>query len=124
MPDTRTTGAEEANTYQIALRQLENVARVLNLDDGIHAVLQKPKRELVRLVRNETGGARVDPTGKLDGRGAYLCHDDACWTRAERRKAVERALQVSLDASAWQNLLSSRPPLAVEETDSVATPAT
>ena len=46
MPEIRTTGAEEASAYQNALRQLENVARVLYLDDGIHAVLQKPKREL------------------------------------------------------------------------------
>ena len=37
---------EEMNPYQIALRQLEHVAGLLKLDDGIHAILQKPKREL------------------------------------------------------------------------------
>ena len=37
---------EEMNPYQIALRQLEHVAGILKLDDGIHAILQKPKREL------------------------------------------------------------------------------
>ncbi|MHB8508483.1 MAG: RNase P modulator RnpM [Candidatus Dormibacteria bacterium] len=84
----------------------------------------RPRRELVRLVRGSGGRVEVDLTGKLDGRGAYLCQDEACWTRAERRKALERALQVSLDAAAWQNLLSSRPPLASEVTDSVAAPAT
>ena len=34
------------NPYQIALRQLDHVAGILKLDDGIHAILQKPKREL------------------------------------------------------------------------------
>jgi predicted RNA-binding protein YlxR (DUF448 family) len=70
---------------------------------------ERPKRDLVRLVRVADGEAAVDPTGKLNGRGAYLCQDPACWTQAQRRKAVERALKVSLDEAAWQNLLSSRP---------------
>ena len=70
---------------------------------------ERPKRELVRLVRGLTGDVRVDPTGKLNGRGAYLCQDPACWTQAQRRKAVERSLKVSLDEEAWQNLMASRP---------------
>ncbi|MEA2645425.1 MAG: uncharacterized protein QOE92_508 [Chloroflexota bacterium] len=70
----------------------------------------RPKRELVRLVRTQGGAVEVDAGGKIDGRGAYLCPDPACWTLAERRRAVERALSVSLDADAWQNLVASRPP--------------
>lgn len=71
--------------------------------------IERPKRELVRLVRGADGSARVDPTGKLNGRGAYLCRDAECWTLAERRRALERALEVKLDAAAWQNLIASRP---------------
>jgi len=70
---------------------------------------ERPKRELVRLARDAAGAVVVDPTGKLNGRGAYLCQDPACWTQAQRRKAVERALRVSLDEAAWQNLQTSRP---------------
>ena len=69
----------------------------------------RPKRELIRLVRTPAGAVVVDPTGKLNGRGAYLCPDEACWTQAERRRGLERALTVRLDAAAWQNLLASRP---------------
>ena len=69
----------------------------------------RPKRELIRLVRTAEGGVAVDLTGKMNGRGAYLCPEDPCWTLAERRKAVERALSVSLDAATWQNLSASRP---------------
>jgi predicted RNA-binding protein YlxR (DUF448 family) len=76
---------------------------------------ERPKRELVRLVRDASGGVVADLTGKLNGRGAYLCQDPACWTLAQRRKALERALKVSLDEAAWQNLLTSRPtPAAVD----------
>ena len=75
----------------------------------------RPKRELVRLVRTPEGSVSVDITGKLNGRGAYLCRSDECWTLAERRRALERALSVSLDSAAWQNLVSSRP--ATESAD-------
>ena len=69
---------------------------------------ERPKRELVRLVRSPEGSVSVDETGKLNGRGAYLCQDPECWTLAQRRRALERALKVSLDESAWQNLQISR----------------
>jgi predicted RNA-binding protein YlxR (DUF448 family) len=69
----------------------------------------RPKRELVRLVRQSSGEVVVDPSGKLNGRGAYVCPDEACWTQAERRRGLERALSVRLDSTAWQNLLASRP---------------
>lgn len=38
----------------------------------------------------------VDPTGKLAGRGAYLCADRACWTRALKINALNRALNTTL----------------------------
>ena len=40
------TTTEEMNPYAIALSQLAHVARILDLDDDILAILQKPKREL------------------------------------------------------------------------------
>jgi uncharacterized protein len=69
----------------------------------------RPKRELIRLVRTPGAAVVVDSSGKLNGRGAYLCPDEACWVQAERRRALDRALAVRLDATAWQNLLASRP---------------
>ena len=46
MPETHRPDAGEMNPYQIALQQLDHVAGILKLDDGVHAILQKPKREL------------------------------------------------------------------------------
>jgi predicted RNA-binding protein YlxR (DUF448 family) len=69
----------------------------------------RPKRELIRLVRTPGPSVTVDLSGKLNGRGAYLCPDEACWLQAERRRGLDRALAVKLDAVAWQNLLASRP---------------
>lgn len=53
-----------------------------------------PKRALVRLVRDAEGRVAIDTTGKRAGRGAYLCHDPACWEVALRRRGLERALRL------------------------------
>ena len=54
------------------------------------------KRQLVRLVRTTAGIVKVDPTGKANGRGAYLHDRRACWESALKTRAIERALKVEL----------------------------
>lgn len=61
----------------------------------------RPKRELVRIVRtsevNGCGNAvMVDDTGKLNGRGAYLCPRRDCWETALAKRQLERALKTTL----------------------------
>ncbi|MFL5755778.1 MAG: RNase P modulator RnpM [Chloroflexota bacterium] len=64
----------------------------------------RAKRELVRIVRTPGGEIRLDPTGKQNGRGAYLCADGQCWTNALRSKAIERALRAQLDDALRERL--------------------
>lgn len=61
MPEAITPVSEEMNPYKIALRQLAHVAGILGLDDSIHSILQKPKRELTVNfpVNMESGGTRM-----------------------------------------------------------------
>ncbi len=47
-------------------------------------------------MRTADGLVRVDVTGKLAGRGAYLCRSVACLEMAIRRKALDRALKVTV----------------------------
>ena len=53
----------------------------------------RDKRELVRIVRTPSGEMKIDETGRLAGRGAYLCRDAACWTTALERGTLGRALE-------------------------------
>jgi uncharacterized protein len=53
----------------------------------------RAKRELVRIVRTPDGTVHVDRTGKLSGRGAYVCPDPACVDRALREERLARALK-------------------------------
>ncbi|PDW01641.1 YlxR family protein [Candidatus Viridilinea mediisalina] len=52
------------------------------------------KRGLVRLVRDASGRVLIDSTGRLQGRGAYLCQHAQCWDVALRRRTLERALRL------------------------------
>ena len=53
----------------------------------------KPKKELLRFV-NGDGKPVIDPTGKANGRGIYLCRDETCFEKARKRKAMERGLSI------------------------------
>jgi len=53
----------------------------------------REKRDLVRLVLTPDGEFRLDPSGKLAGRGAYLCPQASCLGLAVRRKSFERAFR-------------------------------
>ncbi len=53
------------------------------------------KRSLTRLVRTPDG-ILVDPTGKRNGRGAYLCDQAACWEKAtSKTQIVANALKTT-----------------------------
>ena len=52
---------------------------------------QKPKKELVRVVRSPDGTVSVDLTGKKAGRGAYLCPSTACLAKARKAKRLQNA---------------------------------
>jgi len=51
----------------------------------------KPKKELVRVVRSPDGAIGLDFRGKTPGRGAYVCREPACLTRAKKVRGLERA---------------------------------
>ena len=56
----------------------------------------KPKKELVRIVRNKDGEFFVDRTGRLNGRGAYVCDDNACFEKIIKRKMLGHAFGVEV----------------------------
>ena len=57
----------------------------------------RPKRELIRIVRTESG-VEIDPTGKRSGRGTYLCKTKSCWDAALKKEHLDRALRTKTTA--------------------------
>ena len=65
----------------------------------------RPKKELLRIVRTADGTVEVDRTGKKNGRGAYLCAREECLNNALKIRALNRALDVTLDAETTARLV-------------------
>lgn len=55
------------------------------------------KRELIRLVRTADGSVEIDPSGKKNGRGSYLCRARKCWETALKSGRLEHSLNIVLD---------------------------
>lgn len=51
----------------------------------------------MRIVRTPADGVKVDPTGKLAGRGAYLCRARTCWQKALTSNRLASALKTELE---------------------------
>jgi predicted RNA-binding protein YlxR (DUF448 family) len=71
----------------------------------------RPKRELLRVVRTPDGQTVVDPTGRLAGRGAYVCNDVACIERAITKGALARALKITLPSGLREALVAGGNPM-------------
>ena len=66
------------------------------------------KRGLVRIVRTPEGAVQVDPTGKRNGRGAYLHASRQCWDTALVRKALQHALKTEISEADRDALVQYR----------------
>lgn len=70
----------------------------------------KPKRELIRVVRTPSGDSdgaaeiRLDLTGKLSGRGAYVCKNPECFRLARKARRFERSLSCQIPEEVYIKL--------------------
>lgn len=55
----------------------------------------RPKQELVRIVDNPEG-LRIDHTGRLSGRGVYICPEKDCITAAFKNNGIRRSLKKNI----------------------------
>ncbi|MBQ5917480.1 MAG: YlxR family protein [Lachnospiraceae bacterium] len=64
----------------------------------------KPKKELVRVIKTAEEQILLDLTGRMNGRGAYVCREEECLKRAIKTKAIERSLGVSVSDEVYEQL--------------------
>ena len=72
----------------------------------------KPMAELMRVVKPQDGDCAIDRTGKAPGRGAYVCESAECLKKAQKTKALERALEAKIDDAVFEQLASQIRPEA------------
>lgn len=64
----------------------------------------KPKNELMRIVKTPEGDIKLDPTGKLNGRGAYICKSAECLKKARKTGALSRACGAAIPEELFDEL--------------------
>lgn len=64
--------------------------------------MMRPKKELVRIVRTAENEVKLDFTGRLNGRGAYICPDKACLAKARKSKRIERSFECNISGELYE----------------------
>ena len=64
----------------------------------------KDKKELVRIVRNNAGEINLDLSGKMPGRGAYVCKNTKCFDCAVKSKRLEKSFKTKIPDEIYNSL--------------------
>ena len=65
---------------------------------------RREKRQLIRVVRCTDGTVSLDFSGKLNGRGAYICPNPECLKKAQKTKALDRCLETAIPQEVYGRL--------------------
>lgn len=66
---------------------------------------QKQKGALVRIVIGADGKVAVDKTGKMTGRGAYICAEGDCAASARKKRALDRAFKTKFPDTEYDKIV-------------------
>ncbi len=65
-----------------------------------------PKSELLRIVRTPELEVKIDETGKMNGKGAYIKKDIMVLEKAKKTKALNRALEIEIPDNIYDEIRS------------------
>ena len=64
----------------------------------------KEKKELIRIVKTPEDEIIVDTTGKINGRGAYICNDVDCLDKALKNRSINKSLKAEVTIEIYEKL--------------------
>ena len=65
---------------------------------------KKDKKDLIRIVKNKQNEINIDKTGKLEGRGAYICDSITCLEKAIKAKRIEKLFEQKIPGEIYERL--------------------
>jgi len=65
-----------------------------------------PKKELCRIVKNKDNEIQLDMTGKLNGRGTYICKKTDCLDKAIKTKRLSKSLEAEIPEEIYKAIRS------------------
>lgn len=64
----------------------------------------KDKKDLIRVVKIQKNQFIIDLTGKINGRGSYICKNSECFKIAKKFRGFERSFKMSIAKEIYENL--------------------
>lgn len=64
----------------------------------------KSKKEMIRVIRTSENEFLLDSTGKKNGRGAYICPNGDCLSKAIKSKGLERSFKQAIPKEVYETL--------------------
>lgn len=64
----------------------------------------KPKKELLRVVKDKENNITIDLTGKKNGRGAYICPSVECLEKAVKANRLSKIFEQNIDKEIYEDL--------------------
>lgn len=68
----------------------------------------KDKNDLIRIVKNKEEGIILDPTGKKNGRGAYICKDEKCINEAKKKRKIEKVFKTEISDDLYEEIIAMK----------------
>lgn len=66
----------------------------------------KPKKELIRIVKTPESEIKLDFTGKMNGRGAYVCHSKECLQKVKKSRRLEKVFACSVSEEIYEVMIN------------------
>ena len=66
--------------------------------------IKKPKKEFIRIVKSKEGDIDIDRTGKMQGRGAYICDNIECLEKLIKSKRLEKVFDMKISEEIYEKL--------------------
>lgn len=86
------------------LKKVKNRVRKIPQRTCMGCNLKKDKTDLIRIVKNKLGEIKVDYTGKMEGRGTYICKSEDCLNKAIKNKRISKMLEAEINDDIYENL--------------------
>ena len=64
----------------------------------------KDKKDLIRILKTQDESIVIDATGRKNGRGAYICANEDCLSKAFKNKGLERSFKMAVDSAVYDEL--------------------
>ena len=64
----------------------------------------KSKKEMIRVIKTAEGEILLDATGRINGRGAYLCPSMECFKKAVKGRGLERSFKMAIPREVYETL--------------------